>query len=501
MRINDQILIGGAILVLAVASAVGTRRLRFPLLITFLGLGMLLGSEGLGGIYFDDAQLARSIGIVGLIAILFEGGLTTDWRDIRPVLAPASVLSTAGVVITAAVTALAAYWLFDLSWSKALVLGAVVGPTDAAAVFGTLRFTRLRRRLGSLLTAESGLNDPMAVALTIGFIDWVETPRYGAHDISLLLLRQLGLGLVIGIGLGLVASRLLPRMPTELAPFAPVASIGAAAVAYGVAASVDGSGFLSVYVVALWIGNTPMPLRRAIVGFHEGLAFLAQVVLFIVLGLLVFPSRLGPVAWSALALTVALVFLARPLAVVASLAPFRYAWREQLFVSWAGLRGAVPIVLATFALSAQVSDSGTIFNAVFFVVLVSTIVQGLTLEPVARRLGLTTEERPFYSPPVEVGAIRALGGDIIEYGVSPDDAIIGAHIRDLGLPRSAIVMLIVRDGAGIPPRGNTVVEPGDQLYILVRGEARSDVEELIGRWERGPMPAPLRVLGARDSAE
>ena len=391
VRIDEQILVGGAILLLAVISAVATRRLRFPLLITFLALGMILGSDGIGGIYFDNADLARSIGIVGLIAILFEGGLTTQWRDLRPVVAPAALLGTLGVVITAGVTGVAAYQLFDLSWSQALLLGAVVGSTDAAAVFATLRFTGLRRRLATLLAAESGANDPMAVALTIGLISWIEHPAYDLGDLLVLLARQLGLGLLVGLILGFVASKLLPHMPTELAPFAAVASIGIAAVSYGVAASVHGSGFLAVYIVGLWLGNRPMPLRRTIVTFHEGLAFLAQVVLFIVLGLLVFPRQLGSVAWSALALSAVLVLVARPLAVVLSVTPFRFGLREQLFLSWAGLRGAVPIVLATFALSAEVAGSNTIFNAVFFVVLVSTIAQGMTLEPFARRLGLTTE--------------------------------------------------------------------------------------------------------------
>jgi cell volume regulation protein A len=372
-----------------------TRRSRFPLLVTFLGIGMLLGSDGVGGIYFDDAQLARSIGIVGLIAILFEGGLTTSWSDLRPVIAPAAMLSTVGVAISAVVTAAAAHELFSFSWSKSLLLGAVVGSTDAAAVFATLRFTRLRRRLATLLAVESGANDPMAVALTLGLIAWVEHSDYGVDDFALLLARQFALGLVVGIALGVIASRLLRRLPTDLAPFASVASIGTAALAYGVAASLDGSGFLAVYLVALWVGNTPMPLRRTIVIFHEGLAFLAQVVLFIVLGLLVFPSQLADVALSGLALTAVLLFAGRPLAVVAALTPFGYRLREQLFLSWAGLRGAVPIVLATFALSAEVSGSATIFNAVFFVVLVSTLAQGMTLEPFARRLGLATEEQPY----------------------------------------------------------------------------------------------------------
>jgi cell volume regulation protein A len=233
-----------------------------------------------------------------------------------------------------------------------------------------------------------------------------------------------------------------------------------------------------------------MPLRRTIVAFHEGLAFLAQVVLFIVLGLLVFPSRLGDVAWEALALTAVLVFAARPLAVLVSTTPFGYGWREQAFLSWAGLRGAVPIVLATFALSAGLPDSGTIFDTVFFAVLVSTLAQGMTLEPLARRLRLTTEPRPYYDPPVEVGVVRELGGEIVEYEVAQGDAVSGALVRDLGLPRSSLVMLIVRGDTGIPPRGSTRVQPGDRLYVLVRAGVLAQVEEILERWRHGPLPEP-----------
>ena len=492
---DRQILVAGGVLVLAVVAAIATRRLRFPLLVTFLGLGMLLGSEGPGGIEFDNASLARSVGIVGLIAILFEGGLTTRWPDVRPVLAPAFVLSTLGVLVTAAVTAAAAIPVFGFSTSKAFLLGAVVGSTDAAAVFATLRFTTLRRRLASLLAAESGANDPMAVALTLGFISWVEHPGYGAGDLVVLLLHELGLGFVIGVALAAIAARLLPRLPQEVAPFAPVASVGTAAIAYGAAEAAGASGFLSVYIVALAVGNTAMPLRRSIVTFHEGLAFLAQVVLFIVLGLLVFPSRLGPVAWEALALTAVLLFAARPLAVLLSTAPFRFGGREQAFLSWAGLRGAVPIVLATFALSAQVPESDTIFNTVFFVVLVSTLAQGMTLEPLARRLHLTTEPRPYYSPPVEVGVMRELGGEILEFEVGSGDAVAGARVRDLALPRSSLVMLIVRGDAGIPPRGSTKVEAGDRLYVLARSGALRQVEVTLERWRDGPLPAtPPRAV-------
>ena len=288
--IEDRLLIVGAVLLFGVLGAVLARRLSVPVLIAFLGLGMLLGSEGLGGIEFDDPELARAIGVVALIVILFEGGLTTDWRDMRPVLLPAALLSTVGVAITAAVTAVGAFVLFDLTPAEAFLLGAVVGSTDAAAVFATLRFTTLRRRIAALLEAESGANDPMAIALTLGMIAWLTVPGYGVVDVTALLIRQLGLGLVIGLGLGFLASRLLPRLPVDLGPFSPVGSLAVAALSYGIADVAGGSGFLAVYIVALFIGNTPMPLRRSIVAFHEGLAFLAQVVLFVVLGLFVFPS-------------------------------------------------------------------------------------------------------------------------------------------------------------------------------------------------------------------
>jgi cell volume regulation protein A len=484
VELEHRLLPAGAILALAVVAAVGTRRLSVPLLITFLGLGMLLGSEGVGGIYFDDAHLARTIGILALIAILFEGGLTSEWREIRPVALSAFLLSTVGVLVTAFVTAVAAYWLFDLSWIGALLLGAVVGSTDAAAVFATLRFTALRHRISGLLHAESGANDPTAVALTLGFISWLTEPHYGVDDIALLLLRQLGLGLVVGLALGWLASRLFPLLPADFASFAPVASVAAAAVSYGAADALDASGFLSVYIVALWLGNTAMPLRTVITMFHEGVAFIAQIVLFIVLGLLVFPSRLDDVAVPSLVLAGVLLFVARPLAVFVS-TPTGLRMRERLFVAWAGLRGAVPIVLATFALSAGVTGSDTIFHAVFFVVIVSAIVQGLTLEPLARRLGLTTRSSVPIHRPVEVGAIRALGGDMFEFEALPEHAIVGKTIRDIELPAEAVVMLIVRDGLGVPPRGGTRIEPGDRLYVLVTEGAQQRMATVIDRWRSG----------------
>ena len=495
---EDRLLIVGGVLLLGVLAAIVARRLRLPVLVAFLGLGMVLGSEGLGGIEFDDPELARTIGVLGLVAILFEGGLTTDWRDIRPIVPPAVLLSTVGVAATAAITGLGAYLLFDLSPAEALLLGAVVGSTDAAAVFATLRFTTLRRRVAALLEAESGANDPMAVALTIGLIEWITRPDYGVADGLALLVRQLGLGLVLGLALGLLVRRLFPRLPADLGPFAPVATVATAALTYGAADAVGGSGFLAVYVVALWLGNTPTPVRRSIVSFHVGLAFIAQIVLFVVLGLLVFPSELAPVALPAIALTAILSFVARPVAVWVSTAFQGVDTRARVLVSWAGLRGAVPIVLATFALSAGVGASDTIFNAIFFVVILSALLQGPTLEPLARRLGLATEARPFYEPPIEVGAVGSLGADVLEHVVGPDDPVVGCFVRDTGLPRSAIVVLIVRGDVGIPPRGSTRIEAGDRLYILASANVREEIRALLRQWRRGPMPGRLAPGAGRE---
>lgn len=476
------LLVVGGILVAALLGAFAASRSGVPLLVVFVGLGMLLGSEGPGGIPFDDPELARVIGVVGLVAILFEGGLTTAWRGLQPVLLTASLLGTIGVAVTAVLTGIAAVALFDLNWSTGLLLGAVVASTDAAAVFATLRFTPLRRRLARVLEAESGVNDPAAVALTVGLIGWIEG-ELGAAGFGLLLVGELALGLVMGLALGLVASRGFARLPRSMDPFVPVASVATAALSYGLTDVLHGSGFLAVYVVGLFVGNTRSPFRHLIVSFHQGLAFLAQVGLFVALGLLVFPSELLPVAASGIVLTLVLLFVARPLAVWVSTLGQGFTTAERTLLGWAGLRGAVPIVLATFAQSEHIRESDTIFNAVFFVVLVSALVQGTTLEWLARRLGLVRHSPAAMRPPIEVGAARGL--DLVEYTVRSGEAPSGLHVRELGLPRQAIVAVIVREGDSLPPRGSTVIEDGDQLFVLMRPALRDEVERLFAGWRSG----------------
>jgi cell volume regulation protein A len=323
----------------------------------------------------------------------------------------------------------------------------------------------------------------MAIALTIGLIAWIEQPDdYGLADLTLLVVRQIGLGLLVGVVLGVAAVWLFARLPHSIGAFAPVASVAAAAISFGAADVIGGSGFLAVYLVGLALGSTPSRYRRQLVAFHEGLAFVAQVVLFVVLGLLVFPSQLPEVAVRGLVLALLLVLVIRLAAVWVSTAFNDFTSRERLLLGWAGLRGAVPIVLATFVLSSDVDDAETIFNAVFFVVVVSAILQGSTLERLAGKLGLLMPAVPRHEAPLEVSPASEL--DLIDFAVAADHAIAGAAVRELGLPRSAIVAVIRRGGDSFPPRGSTVIEPDDLLFVLAPKTMHGEVEDVFARWRR-----------------
>ena len=345
-----------------------------------------------GWIAFDDYGLARTIGVIALALILFDGGLTSGLLHLRPVLAPAAALATVGTAITAVVVGLTAAALFGFSTEEGLLLGAILSSTDGAAIFGLLRGSTLSRKLASTLEGESGLNDPVAVLLVLGFIDLLTHPGYSAAHFLLLFVRELGIGLAIGVILGAGAVEILKRVHLATDGLYPVASLTVCALAYGGADTLHGSGFLAVYLAGLAIGSATIPAERTIVSFHQGLGWLAQVAMFLTLGLLVFPGQLPDVALKGTVLAVVLVLIARPIAVAAATLPFAYSWRERSILGWAGLRGAVPVVLATFPVIEHVSRSVQFFNIVFFAVLLSTIVQGSTFEPIARRLGVTRRE-------------------------------------------------------------------------------------------------------------
>jgi cell volume regulation protein A len=489
---GQLILVAGALLAAGIAASLVAARVQLPGLLLFLGLGMVIGSDGLGWIAFDDYELARTIGIVALGLILFEGGLTAGFEEIRPVLRPALALALAGTFLTAAITGLAAAWLFDLGTLEGLLLGSIVAATDGAAIFALLRGSTLRRRLARTLEGESGFNDPVAVLLVIGFIEWIEQPSYGALDMLLLFVRQLGIGAVAGLLVGWLAVQGLRRVRLDTAGLYPVATLATAALAFGAADSLEGSGFLAAYLAGLALGSSPIPAKRTVTVFHEGLAWVAQIAMFVALGLLVFPSQLDDVAVEGTALALVLVLVARPLAAALATAFDRFSAADRITLGWAGLRGAVPVVLATFPVIEEVPGSLEFFNIVFFAVAISTLLQGTTFEPLARRLRVTTSEPALPRPLAETGTIRRLGAEIVEYPVGPEDEIAGHLVRDVGLPRDALLSVIVRGEEAILPRGSTRIEPLDRLHVVVRKEVADQVPRLLERWRVGPLGPPAR---------
>jgi cell volume regulation protein A len=486
----ELILVAGALLAAGILGALLAERMRIPGLLLFLALGMLAGSEGIGGIEFTDTELARTLGTIALVLILFEGGLTAGWSEIRPVLGTAASLATIGTAVTAALAGLAAKWIFGLSILEGMLVGAAVAATDSAAIFAVLRRSTLEKRLARSLEGESGMNDPVALLLVIGFIEWIQKPGYGLADMAGLLVLKLALGAAVGLALGRLAVTALNRVRLPTDGIYPVATIAIAALAYGLAEVVHGSGLLATYLTALALGSSSIPARRTIVAFHEGVGWVAQIGLFILLGLLVFPSTLGDVAFEGLALSAALILIARPFAAFVATALSPLGLRERAMLGWAGLRGATPIWLATFPVVAGVGAGQELFSIVFFVVVTSTLVQGASFEPLAKRLGLTTDEPALPRRLLESGRIRRMGGDVVSYRLRPGAAAAGHLVRELGLPREALLNVIVRDGRAIPPRGSTEVREGDELHILVRGELREEVEELTRQWHRGPVGAP-----------
>lgn len=390
MHFDEWLLVAAVLLLLSILAWKISGRLGIPALLLFLGIGMLAGSDGLGGIYFDNASLAQSVGVIALAFILFAGGLDTEWKVVRPALGGAIALSTAGVLLTALVVAGFAVLLFNVSFLEGLLLGAIISATDAAAVFSVLgaRNLNLSKKLMPLLELESGSNDPMAVFLTIGITNLLADPHESVFSVLLLFVQQMGIGAALGLLLGLGAIYIIGRLHLEEAALYPVLTVALVLLTYGLTATLGGSGFLAVYLVGILLGNSTVQRVNRLSGFHDSLAWLTQIAMFLILGLLVFPSELPAVFVSGLLITGVVIFIARPVSVLITLLPVKMSIQEKLFVSWVGLRGAVPIVLATFPLLAGVSNASLLFNLVFFVVFVSVLLQGTTVPFVAKWLGV-----------------------------------------------------------------------------------------------------------------
>ncbi len=481
----DPLLLGGAVLLVAGVVCAGfAERLRAPSLLLFLGLGMVIGSDGLALIDLADAGLAQTISVIALVVILYEGGLVSSPATLRPVAAPALVLATVGVGVTAAVVAAASSIVLDAPFTTALLIGAVVASTDAAAVFAVLRKAPLPRRLSALMEAESGSNDPMAILLTVGLLATVEGPVAPAEWVVFGLVQLVG-GAVVGVAVGYVGALALNRSRLGSAGLYSVLGLGVAGLAYGVGAGLGTSGFLAVYVAGIVLAARSPRHRRSLRTFHEGLAATAQIGLFLLLGLLVFPAQLPPVALDATAIALVLVFVARPLAVLLCLLPFRMGAREVAFAGWAGLRGAVPIVLATFPLTAGYEDGVLIFDVVFFVVLVSAMVQGFTMTPVAARLGLRADPAP-WADVAQVLPLDTVGVDLLEVEVPDGAAVVGGTLARFRLPAGARVSAVVRGDQVLIPNGGTVLEAGD-LLMIVSGP-RPGLAGDLGHWLAGDLP-------------
>ena len=470
-----SLLAGGLVVLVSIVATRVASRVGLPSLLLFLALGVVLGEDVLG-VEFNDAQLAQNLGTAALAVILIEGGLTTAWSDIRSVIAPAGVLASAGVGVSTAVTAVGAHYLLTMGWQQALLLGAILSSTDAAAVFSVLRVLPLPQRVAGLLEAESGFNDAPSVILVLLFST---TPFHlSAPALVGTLLYELAAGAAIGVALGWLGRIALPRIALPASGLYPLATFGLGIVAFAAAGAAHASGFLAAYVAALILANAGLPHRAATRSFAEGLGWLAQIGLFVLLGLLVTPHRLPQQILPALAIGLVLLLVARPLAVASSLLFFRIPFREQAFLSWAGLRGAVPIVLATFPIVRGVPDSDRLLDIVFVLVVIFTLVQGPTLPWVARRLGLT-EAALTLDVEVESTPLEEMRADLLQVQIGATSHLHGVELFELRLPAGANVTLVVRDDKGFVPTPNTPLRRGDQLLIVTTAEARRRAEQRV----------------------
>lgn len=465
-------IIGSILVLLAVMVSKISDRFGIPLLLFFIVLGMLAGSEGIGGIYFDDPELTQWIATISLSVILFSGGVDTNWKSIKPVFKEGLLLATFGVMITAGVLGCFVHIILKLNWLEAFLIGAIASSTDAAAVFSLLRAkgVSLKGNLKPLLELESGSNDPMAIFLTIGLIQWIQNTIDRPTDMLLLFLMQMGIGLVIGWIMSRLSLLLINRAKLGYEGLYPVLSFALVFLTFGLTTILKGSGYLAVYVLGLLMGKTEFLHKRSLIRFFDGNAWLMQIALFITLGLLVFPSQVFPVILPGLLISLILILVARPVAVFLSLSPFRYSWRQKTYISWVGLRGAVPIVLATFPLVAQIPSANLIFNLVFFIVITSVVLQGTLIPQVARWLNVVGPQSEMKHLPIEVVTDEGLKGTLREIKIEENSPAVGKAIYELQLPLEYLIMLIERAGEYIQPNGGTEIEAGDVLISLSEDE-------------------------------
>lgn len=479
--INQFVLAGAVLLLLAILASALSYRIGMPLLLVFLAVGMLAGEDGPGGIVFNDSGMAYLVGSVALAVILLDGGLNTRSESFRTSLRPAAVLATVGVLITCVITGLFAAWVLDFGWLEGMLVGAVVGSTDAAAVFALLhaRGLTLKERVSATLEIESGSNDPMAALLTIALIELILAgQRVPGWETPLLLARQMGFGLAAGLGGGWLMVWLANRLPLERGMY-PMLILAGGLLLYSLTTVLGGSGFLAIYLCGVMVANRNPRESANILQVHDGLAWLAQIGMFLMLGLLATPSDLVRYAPPALAIALVLMFVARPIAVVLCLLPFHFPWREQLFISWVGLRGAVPIVLSLFPLLAGVPEAALILDVAFFVVLISLTAQGWSIPMLARHLKLQVPPVPEPAERHDLTPSRMNGHALFGYRLTARVPLVGQDANGLRLPAAARPVAVIRDNAALAPEAAGKLVAGDMLYVLAKAADSAALSDLL----------------------
>lgn len=465
------------LLLLSVFASKISDRFGIPALLLFLVLGMIAGSEGIGGIYFDEPTVAQTISIIALVMILFSGGLQTKWNQVRPVMFESFSLATIGVLLTALVVGLFAWQYLGLSLLEGLLLGSMMSSTDAAAVFSVLRSkgVSLKGNLKPLLELESGSNDPMAVFLTIGLIQLIIQPSRTPGQLIFLFFQQMIIGAVFGYLMGRLVAFIMNRIKLGYEGLYPVMSLAFVLITYGIAFILNGSGFLAVYLMGIVVNKVDVVHKRTLQRFHDGFAWLMQITMFLVLGLFIFPSQLIPIAGISFLIALILIFIARPLGVFATLLPSSIKFKEKVFISWVGLRGAAPIILATFPMLAGIEQSTLFFNVIFFIVLTSVLLQGTTIPTVARWLKLDKPITLNSTYPIEYQHVAGMDSELIKLIVPADSSIVNKLIVDLHLPDNLLITLLERENQFIVPYGGTILKANDVLLVLSDQESLASV--------------------------
>ncbi len=483
ITMDNILLIGSILLFISIMAGKTSFRFGVPTLILFVIVGMMAGSEGIGGINFNNPKLAKFLGVIALNFILFSGGIDTDWKTIRPVLWKGVTLSTAGVLITAITVGFFVHLVTDFTLLEGLLLGSIVSSTDAAAVFSILRSKGmgLKGNLRPTLELESGSNDPMAYFLTITLTMLLAEQDKSFVDVIPLFLLQFGLGTAVGLAMGKVGQFIINRIKLDYDGLYPVLVMALMIFTFSAADFINGNGFLAVYLSALYLGNKDLIHKKSIIRAFDGFAWLMQIVLFLTLGLLVFPSQVIAVAGIGIIISIFLILVARPLSVFLTLAFFRMKNRDRFFISWVGLRGAVPIVFATYPMLAGLEKSSMIFNIVFFISMTSVLIQGTTLPVVARFFHVSLPEKIRKRSPLDIALSEDFKSEFIEIDISSDSPATGRKVMDLAFPKKSLIVLIKRKGKYLTPNGSTVIETGDSLLILAEDPADIEIiREKIG---------------------